>query len=122
MGSVYAQSWLPQSQSPVSQYLPSASLDLSLSLHGGHFARGSCSQVCGEALDPGFTVEGGKWGENLRLSQNSAWADHRQVGTDSNSVISAFSPSVCDLEPVSLFLFSEPGSHDVALAVLELAM
>jgi hypothetical protein len=76
-----------------SQYLPSASLALSLSLRGGHFSRGSCSQVCG-VQDPGLIVGSGRWGENLRLSQNKAWLTTGKSGLAVLNVISASLPSV----------------------------
>lgn len=74
------------------------------------------------AQDPGFTVGSGKWGETLRLSQNSAWADHKQVRPGGPECNFSFFPKCVILSQSLLFWFSQPGSHNVLLAVLELVL
>lgn len=57
----------PAPSGPVSSLpLPSASLALSLSWHGGRFSRGSSSQICGGAQDPGLVHR--EEGNGLRIS------------------------------------------------------
>lgn len=67
LGGLFMVSWFPQGLCPVSQDLP-----LSLSWHGGHLLRGSCSQVCRGAQILGSLWRVGNGDENLRLTTQAS--------------------------------------------------